>query len=129
MSKHPIPPEKWKWFGSPGHFICARWCRFHLCTKVGKYLVSTVGEYIHPRSSGASEVSENDWLKKNWPGEDIGCDRKYETMVFEASGTCECGCGLPKIVPHELDMLGCNDAVEATKGHYKLCRKWAMSGG
>jgi hypothetical protein len=35
-----------RWFGHAGHFICAEWCRFHLCTQVGPYLISTVGEYV-----------------------------------------------------------------------------------
>jgi len=40
----PIPESKWKWFGDAGHFICSQWCQFHLCTLVGKYLISTVGK-------------------------------------------------------------------------------------
>ena len=43
-----IPVSDWIWFGTPGHFICANYCRFHLCTRVGDYLVSTVGEYVPP---------------------------------------------------------------------------------
>ena len=39
-----INPNNWKWFGSPGHFNGGAWCRFHLCTQVGKYVISTVGE-------------------------------------------------------------------------------------
>lgn len=37
-------PSSWEWYGHPAHFICGDKCRFHLATKVGKYLVSTVGE-------------------------------------------------------------------------------------
>ena len=51
-----IPKEDWKWFGSPGHYICSRWCRFHLCTLVGQYIVSTIGEYVHP----SQERDQND---------------------------------------------------------------------
>jgi hypothetical protein len=123
-----IEPRKWKWFGNHGHFICGRWCRFHLATQVGKYLVSTVGEYVHPRHSGGSEVAESKWLSENWPGEDIGCNRKYETMVFYAGEPCKmkgCGCGLPQIQGLELDCKGYNNAGDAAAGHLALCRKWS----
>lgn len=119
---------KWQWFGSSGHYICGRWCRFHLCTKVGRFLVSTVGEFVHPRHGKGTEQGEADWLEKNWPGEDIGYKRKYETMVFKAGEPCvvpKCGCGMPKAIMPELDVAGYNTAAEATKGHMRLCRKWA----
>jgi len=124
-----IPISEWKWFGSPAHFICAAWCRFHLCTQIGNYLISTVGEYVHPPRHGmGSELKESEWLEGNWPGEDIGAGRKYETMVFKAGEPCkrlDCNCGLPKITSDELDFLGYNQAGEATKGHYQLCLKYA----
>jgi len=82
--KTMVPMNRWKWFGSSAHFICGRWCRFHLATLVGKYLISTVGEFVHPRNSGGSEEVESKWLAKNFPGKDIGINTKYETMVFHA---------------------------------------------
>jgi hypothetical protein len=123
-----ITQDKWEWFGNVGHFICGRWCRFHLCTKVGKYLISTVGEYVHPRHSKGSELAEIKWLQKNWPGEDIRYQKKYETMVFVAGERCAikgCDCGLPSIGGEELDMMGYNTAGEATRGHMELCLKWS----
>jgi hypothetical protein len=128
MAKKNIPQSEWVWYGDPGHFICGRWCRFHLTTKVGAYLVSTVGAYVHPQRSMGSEQVEAEWLKKNWPGEDIGLDRKYETMVFHAGPECklkDCNCGIPMISGEELDMLGYNTAGEAAKGHLALCKKWS----
>ena len=123
-----IPQSDWEWFGSPGHFICARWCRFHLCTKIGKYLVSTVGEYIPPHCTQGSKATENEWLKDNWPGEDIGCGRKYETMVFLCGERCHaegCNCNQPKIASMEL-ASGCyNERGEANRGHMALCAEWA----
>lgn len=119
-----IPKEKWEWFGSPGHFICCRWCRFHLTTRIGLYVVSTVGEYVHPRHGNGSEQKEAEWLKENYPGEDIGYQRKYETMVFLFTGKCdseECGCGMPTHGGHELYFEGYNRAKEATEGHMKAC--------
>lgn len=111
-----IKEANWKWFGNAGHFICAQWCQFHLCTKVGKYLVSTVGQYVPDEKVGY---------------QDIGCDRKYETMVFLAGKPCaskECGCGLPSISGSELDYAPANDPKTAKDNHMKLCRKWARRG-
>ena len=105
--------EKWKWFGTPGHLCVADRCRFHLCTKVGRYLVSTVGEYY---PTGAKKPEE------------IGINRLYETFVFKAGKPCtakDCGCGLPEINGIEIDSLGYNDRKSANEGHMKLCRKYA----
>lgn len=123
---HPL--KSWRWFGHAGHFICAQWCRFHLTTQVGPWLVSTVGLFVHPRHSNGSERGEAKWLAENPNGEEIGLDRFYETMVFRAGAPCTvegCGCGLPKISGHEVDFSGYNDAKAATEGHYALCEKWA----
>lgn len=123
-----IPQSEWKWFGHAAHFICGQWCRFHLATQVGKYLVSTVGLFVHPRHSDGKETSEFEWLKRNPNGEEIGYERFYETMVFETGERCtakNCNCGLPSISGSELDMLGYKTAGEAAKGHLELCIKWA----
>jgi len=137
----------WRWFGHAGHLIVGEWCRFHLTTHVGDYLVSTVGEYWPERSVREihAEVQDAAWLRKNqvlkgdafdaaymkrFGFATIGSDRVYETMVFRAGKKrCDdpkCKCGLP--IPTdwgELDFAGYNNAGTATKGHRKLCRKWA----
>jgi len=132
----------WKWFGHAGHFICSQWCRFHLCTQVGKYLISTVGEYV-PDSDVRGVIAESRGIKLEGQGdarladymekvgfEEIGYQRKYETMVFEAGKPCtiaDCNCGLPVPANYsDLDTAGYNDAGEATRGHYDLCNKWAQ---
>lgn len=123
-----IPQNEWEWFGLPGHYICSKWCRFHLCTKVGDWLISTVGAYVHPRHSMGSESKEAEWLEDNWPGEDIGPGRKYETMVFQAGSRCtedRCNCGMPEIDGHELDSMIYNTAGEAAAGHLELCSQYA----
>ena len=124
-----IPIEKWKWHGRAAHCCIGQWCRFHLATTVGKYLISTIGEYVHPGHSNGSEQAEAEWIRNNWPGEDVGCDRKYETMVFLAGKRCrfpECGCGIPALKNGiELAGVGYNTAGEATKGHMRICRAWA----
>lgn len=111
-----IEQSKWEWFGAPGHFICAYDCRFHLCTLVGKYVVSTVGELW------SCLPGEGGMLKE------IGAGRLYETMVFEFKGRCEreyCNCSLPEIIPKELDMDGYNRRGDAQRGHLAMCLKYA----
>lgn len=125
-----IPVSKWEWFGNHGHFICGRWCRFHLCTLVGKYLVSTVGELVHPSDSGSSEFMEDQYLEKNPLGANIGAgDGKFETLVFLAGKRCdskECGCGMPELANRgELDGVRCKTRKEARENHMEYCRKYA----
>ena len=124
-----IPQDEWEWFGNAGHFICGSWCRFHLCTAIGPWLISTVGEYVHPRHGMGSEMAEAKWLEDNAPGEDIGAGRKYETMVFrigsERCSSGSCGCGMPLIDGHEIDFLCHNTAGFSAAGHMEMCRKYA----
>lgn len=134
-----IDASKWKWFGSPGHLIVARDCRFHLCTQVGPHLISTVGEYfpdapareilaeLHGvRLKGQGDARRHDYLSKIG-FEEIGANRKYETMVFRVNRTvCKCGCGAPRVSDWaNLDDAGYNDRGSANRGHIKLCMKYA----
>ena len=122
-----IPKADWKWYGNAAHFICGQWCRFHLATKVGRVVVSTIGEYVHPRNSKGSERAETEWLSENPLGENVGAGRKFETMVFPTRGDkCECGCGLPTVVyKYDLDFMGHDTREDATKGHMEMCERWA----
>lgn len=133
-----------RWFGHAAHFICGQWCRFHLATQVGPWLVSTVGELwpergtreIHAQVHDPAWMAANGHLKgdnfdaaymKHFGYDTIGCDRKYETMVFLAGKPCKsrgCGCGLPAISGSELDFAGYNTAKAATEGHRKMVAKW-----
>jgi hypothetical protein len=130
-----IPQEEWQWFGTPGHLCVARDCRFHLCTKVGPWLVSTVGEWIPPERD-----RDEAWLEENWPGQEvddaaldaedvIGFGRKYETYVFKAGKPCasaKCGrCGLPAQGGPELDSMPANTTGDANRNHLAMCKKWA----
>ena len=131
--------NNWTWYGNAGHFICAQWCEFHLCTKVGNYLVSTVGQYMPPESSreiiarsrgveldGRGDARLADYLKKIGY-EDIGFERKFETMVFRAGERCAeptCNCGMPRIDGSALECSGYNTAGEAAAGHLELCNKF-----
>jgi hypothetical protein len=137
-----MKPDKWIWMPHPGHFICSYQCRFHLNTCVGKYIVSTVGELwperavreIHAKIHDPKWFAENNHLlgdyfdrayMKKFGYEDIGCSRKYETMVFEAITSDHKCCPYDADVKKDLDMLPYNTAEDAYKGHLKLCKKWS----
>lgn len=125
-SKH-VPASEWKWFGVSAHFICGEWCRFHLATQIGEYIVSTVGKYVHP-SDSKNEHEDYTFLKKHPNGKEIGCGRFYETMVFKAGKPCKakgCNCGLPSISGSELMSDVYTEAGPATDGHRAMCEKVA----
>jgi hypothetical protein len=132
---------KRKYFGNAGHFICADKCQFHITTQIGTYLVSTVGELWPGRAVREIIAKSHDpaWLTKNqslkgdafdaaymerFGYDTIGHDRKFETMVFKTSALCKCGCGMPEIIPSELDFAGYNDRASANSGHEAMCVKW-----
>lgn len=116
-----IPVSEWQWFGNAGHFICSESCRFHLCTKVGPWLVSTVGQLVFhvDRTTGERKF------------EPLGCypSSLYETMVFRAEpSVCtsrECLCGIPDHNGRNLDSERYATAGAAAAGHMEFCRKWA----
>lgn len=66
--KELYPEQYWEWQGLAGHFCGASKCVFRLRTKVGNYLISTVGAY-YPDESGIMK--------------EIGYNRHYETFVFK----------------------------------------------
>jgi len=138
-----IPVEKWRWYGHAGHLIVADWCRFHLCTEIGNYLVSTVGEYVPDEGvreiiaknrgvtlAGKGNNRRADFLKKVGFVE-IGANRLYETYVFlvNPDKRCQvegCKCGMPEFLKyHEIDGAGYNIAGDATRGHMDMCRRVA----
>ena len=127
--KHPT--QEWKWFGLSGHCIIGRWCRFHLATQVGPWLISTIGLYVHPQDSMGNEQDEAKYLIDNPDGETLGHERHYETMVFLAGKPCEtkrCGGGMPAIGGNELFAKGYENAGDATRGHLAACKMFAKRG-
>lgn len=111
-----IPRAKWIWQGSPGHFIAAESCVFHLCTIVGPWIVSTVGEY-HPRGRGVEALGKP---------ETIGFNRLYETMVFRAARCADPGCdAFHQESGTNEDFAPANTRAEATAAHMAMCTKWA----
>jgi hypothetical protein len=136
--------EKWVYMPHAGHFICGSDCRFHLNTYVGKYIVSTVGEYWPDQQVRRihAEVHDPAWYAKNmalrgdnfdrvymekFGYEDIGANRKYETMVFKAKrGDFKC-CPWEMKSGEDIDFDSYNDAGDAYKGHLKMCDKWSKA--
>lgn len=133
-----IPKEKWIWMPHPAHFICSHDCKFFLSTKIGKYIISTVGEYF-PDSQireiyakikkvqleGIGDARRADYMKKIG-FEDIGVGTKYETMVFlsKKSPTCK-ACPFVISSGSNIDQNNYKDPQEAYKGHIKMCLKYA----
>lgn len=116
-----IPASEWQWFGQPGHFILSDYCHHHLCTRIGDYLVSTVGDF-RPNSPDS-------------PQREIGVGRLYETYVFNVKDAllCDetaCGCVMPvKFERREIDSLSASNNGEADANHAKMCAKYAAIGG
>jgi hypothetical protein len=108
--------ENWIWMPHAAHFICGQCCQYHLATYVGRWVVSTVGDYFPNGPDGDRKT--------------VGCDRFYETMVFRASrmpaGDPNCsGCKWVQESGTHVDFEGYNDAGEATRGHLAMCEKWS----
>lgn len=100
----------WKWYGYSGHFIGGRSCAYHLCTRVGGFLISTVGDYYSQKGKRETlGADENSW---------------FETFVFKCNGDDKNGD--PNIIDwSEIDSEIYATSIEAERGHYRLCKKYA----
>lgn len=144
MSTEKIKREDWIFMPHPAHFICARDCKFFLATKIGKYIVSTVGEYLPDsrvrqitadvrgiKIEGMGDYWDADYMKK------IGFEELhpdgilYETMVFNAVKNTERGERACKSCPfqiesgNDIDTEYYKTGEEAYEGHYKMCDKYS----
>jgi hypothetical protein len=137
MKNKCVSVADWEWFGLAGHFICGDRCQFHMTTKVGTVVVSTIGRLLHDEGSreitagvrgvklvGKGDARKADYMKKIGFDE-VGFGRKFETMVFRTDGVCPCGCGLPSIIPSEIDFDSYNEDEAARLGHLAMCHKWS----
>lgn len=135
--------DKWIWMPHAGHLIVGHECRFHLNTYVGKYIVSTIGEWwpdrqvreIHAGVRDSKWFFENKALKgdnfdhayfKKFGYEEIGAGRTYETMVFKARKADDKCCPYTASDWMEIDSGAYNTAGDAYKGHLKMCKKWSL---
>ena len=133
MTKPSLKPKAIKitYRGWQGHFICN--CRWHLNTLVQlgrrKVVVSTVGQYEYPKAIKADmkkiaskygrlpsvpPTPEDQW-------EEIGLDRKYETMCFYAKKQDPYN---DADVTRGLDFFGAyNNEDDAQVGHMKIVKQ------
>ena len=106
-----ISHQDWKWYGYAGHFVGGTRCAFHLSTRIGGFLISTVGHYI---PKGKDEM------------EPIGAgpNALFETMVFRCDG--ELPSGDANILSFEsIDGKRYADSKVAEDGHHVFCKKYA----
>lgn len=125
-----------------GHFICGQWCRFRLNTWVGKYIVSTVGEYLPDagvrevfaecrkvKLEGKGDARLADYMKKIGYEELHYGGYLYETMVFRAvkapEGDKDACCPYRQDSGENVDSDTYKTAAEAYLGHQRLCEKWS----
>ena len=59
--------DKWIWMGHPGHFILGDKCVFHLCTYIGGYIVTTVGELWNEQEVRriSAKIHDKKWYEEN----------------------------------------------------------------
>lgn len=92
-----------RYLGTPGHLIVADRCRFHIHTHIGRYCISTVGEFYEKPDSMHMTA--------------IGHGRHYETMAFRVGEN-----GEPNY-DHELIVRGYNSREAANDGHEEICKQ------
>lgn len=107
-------------YGSAAHF-CASYCLWHRATKVGPYLISSVGEYW-PKSE---RVRQRQTGKIKFEPMGAG-PHLYETMVFKIIGECPCGCGLPKHDGDCIEIRRWSNAANAEAGHELFIRLYKL---
>jgi len=108
-----IPESEWIWYGFGGHFVCRDRCGYHLCTRIGGYLISTIGHFVR------------DWHKDS-NVTPLRCepDSFYETMVFTCYG--EDDDGNPNITDHNPIAEECYvKSIDAERGHRAYCERYA----
>ena len=115
-----IAEKDWQWFGHAEHLCVGASCQFHLCTRVGNYLVSTVGDY-YPYGQ-----------RKDSKRETIGAGENsfFECCVFRVVGEngcrdATCVCGLPEVSWSQLEGQRYATAGVARHAHMQACAKYA----
>jgi hypothetical protein len=101
-----VPIQQWRWMGQAGHFCAARHCRFHLHTHIGRFCVSTVGEYF-PGDGEKMEPLSSD--PANF----------YETAVFRLRLNGEVDCLTPIYERHN------SKRSVAIRFHRTVCERMA----
>jgi hypothetical protein len=96
---------------------------------VGEYLPDSVVRELLAKSRGVALEGRGDARRADYMEkigyETVGCDRKYETMVFKARSDEHGCCPWRQDSGESLDMRGYNSPDDAAKGHLELCEEWA----
>lgn len=114
-TKLKTPVEDWVWYGHAGHFICSTKCLFRLATKVGLYLISTIGDQFSEGRSNPIPLG-------------LAEDDLFETMVFSLKGAKKCKCGCDQLMPTdwgELLVRRYSTSALAREGHINVCLEFA----
>lgn len=106
-----IPKDEWTWYGFAGHYIGGRQCAYHLCTRIGDRMVSTVGAYYPDRTSDMQTLG-------------IGDDDFFETMVFPCDGEDEHG-NINILEWSEIESHSYPTSIAAEIGHRNICDRIA----
>lgn len=128
-----IPQNKWRWLGHAQHFCAADNCRFHLATVVGKYVISTVGDYYPPLTASSKLTGSAADLKAGRRPERVrerigaGEDSFFETFVFQVDTKAKkADCGCPELKSFcEVWGERAATAQEATRKHMGMCTRIA----
>jgi hypothetical protein len=110
--------------GCAGHLIVANSCRWKRHTQVGKYRISSIGDYYAPDLDKLTRDPRA--VKRTTIG--AGPDAWFETMVFETTDEQEPGnegCGCHQIKSWgEIDSERYATAGEAQTGHERYVAKY-----
>ncbi len=111
-----IPESEWVWYGYAGHFINSKACVYHLSTRIGSFLISTLGDY-RPRDNDKYQMVEMTGVP----------DSFFETMVFRCKG--EDDDGNPYLINlNAIEAEHYPKSLLAEKGHRRICEKYASLG-
>jgi hypothetical protein len=104
--------NSWRWYGYAGHLIVSRDCDYHLNTRVGNFVVSTVGAY-YPDDQVKMKI--------------IGSGKKdfFETCVFRCTEEVD---GYAVVDYLDIDSKRYEKSIKAESGHYTMCWKWHFMG-
>lgn len=106
-----IPHSEWKWYGYAGHLVVGSRCAFHLSTRIGGYLVSTVGHYLPKHKDDPEPIG-------------AGSYSMFETFVFRCGGDDVNGDPIIlNLTP--VDSTRYATSKEAEDWHYVFCDRYA----
>ncbi len=111
-----IPRGEWKWYGFPGHYMYAHRCSYHLNTRIGAFLISTVGAMRNETGDAYAPL--------------LFCGEStfFETLVFDCDGEDKFGNPILKSMS-AIDEEYYSESMHAERGHYKMCDRYAEGKG